>query len=209
VESPQYLCAVTETIADITNNLLDNNWPAPASHRLDSLADTPPAPVPLDSDASHDATALPPPRVRSRGPFQAPVNVVEVYMDDFILLSQQSRDERLRARRTLFECIDSVLRPLSPGDDPKRKEPNSTKKLAQGDAHWSCKKLVLGWLIDTQARTIALPPHRRARLLALLASIPRSQRRTSRQKWQALVGEIRSMALALPGVAGCSRNCNP
>jgi hypothetical protein len=202
IESPQYLCSVTETIADVANNLLAQGLHSGTPHRLDALADTAPAAGPIEPEPAPDATSLPTPTVRSRGPLQAPLNCVEVYMDDFILLSQQSRDQRVSARRTLFECIDSVLRPLSPGDNPRRKEPNLTKKLAQGDAHWSCKKVVLGWLIDTQARTISLPQHRRDRLLELLAAIPRSQRRTSRQKWQSLVGEIRSMALALPGGRG-------
>jgi hypothetical protein len=45
-------------------------------------------------------------------------------------------------------------------------------------------------------------PSLHTRLLAILETIPRSQRRTSRQKWQELVGEIKSMAMALPGGRG-------
>jgi hypothetical protein len=41
--------------------------------RHDGRTDTPPAPVP-DSEPSSDSTAPPPPRVRSRGPLQAPLN---------------------------------------------------------------------------------------------------------------------------------------
>jgi hypothetical protein len=123
-------------------------------------------------------------------------------MDGFILLSQLPRAERLNTRCTFFECIDSVIRPQSSADIPKQKEPNSVKKLAQGDAHWSQRKSILGWIINTKARTIELPPHRYARLLEILAAIPRSQNRTSRLKWQVLVGVIRSMALALPGGRG-------
>lgn len=76
------------------------------------------------------------------------------------------------------------------------------KKLSQSDAHWSQCKVILGWVLDTKVRTIALPPHRRERLLAVLEAIPRSQCRTSRQKWQELLGELRSMAIALPGGRG-------
>jgi hypothetical protein len=198
VESPQYMCAVAETIADTANQRLRNGYQSVGPHRLDELADSRPISTSPLPDVTRDHTSLPAPRVRSRGPFQAPLNVVKVYMDDFILLSQLSPSERVAARRVLFECIDAVIRPLAPGDNPNRKEPNSVKKLLQGDAYWSQRKAVLGWLIDTKARTIELPPHRRAWLLEVLASIPRTQRRTSRHKWQVLVGEIRSMALAWP-----------
>jgi hypothetical protein len=123
-------------------------------------------------------------------------------MDDFILLSQHTKLERQNSRRTVFACIDAVLHPLSPTDNPNRKEPNSTKKLAQGDAAWATRKVILGWLFDTVRRTIELPRHRADRLHSILASFPRHQRRTSCQKWQRLVGELRSMVIAIPGGRG-------
>jgi hypothetical protein len=205
IESPQYLCAVTETITDMANELFAQPVRSTAPHRLDNLADSRPpavAPTLVAPTQLMDTAAVPPPRVRSRGPFQPPLNAVDVYMDDFILLSQLPRPDRVVARRTVFECIDSVLRPISDGDNPFRKEPNSTKKLAQGDAAWSTRKVILGWLFDTVERTIELPPHRIERLQEILASVPRHQNRTSRQKWQRLVGELRSMILAIPGGRG-------
>jgi hypothetical protein len=51
-------------------------------------------------------------------------------------------------------------------------------------------------------RTIQLPPHRLDCLQFLLSSIGRHQRRTSRRKWQQLVGELHSMVLAIPGGRG-------
>ena len=60
-------------------------------------------------------------------------------------------------------------------------------------------KLVLGWIIGTEAMTIHLPPHRVERLADVLASIPITQKRTSVKKWHKVLGELRSMALALPG----------
>jgi hypothetical protein len=201
VESPQYLCSVTETIADLTNDRLAAYDLATKPHRLDALADSTPLPpaLPLLPTQQH---SLPPPIVASRGPLQKPLNQVDVFMDDFILFSQLPAPRRLKVRRTLFECIDAVLRPRAPSDNPTRKEPNSIKKLLQGDALWSTKKVVLGWLLDTKARTIKLPPHRYARLLELLDSFPPHQRRTSRRKWQCLIGELRSMVLAIPGGRG-------
>lgn len=199
VDSPQYLCAVTETVADMANELFRRDMLSHTPHRLDILADTRPAPILSVHSAS---SSIPPPPVRSLGPKQEALNTVDVYMDDFILLSQLSKEQRTAARRTVFECIDSVLRPLSPTDNPNRKEPNSVKKLAKGDAAWSTRKVVLGWLIDTRRRTIELPPHRLDRLHILLSEFSRSQRRTSRRKWQRLIGELRSMILAIPGGRG-------
>ena len=203
VDSPRYLCAITETVADLTNQRLAANDLSAVAHRLDTLADSTPA----DSDTVLPSSAsgphsLPPPVIQSRGPLQKPLCAVDVFMDDFILLAQLPKRDLAAARRTLFECIDSVLRPLEPTDNPKQKEPNSVKKLAQGDATWGTRKVVLGWIIDTVQRSIELPPHHILRLHEILSDIPRHQRRTSRKKWQCLLGELRSMILAIPGGRG-------
>jgi len=201
IDSPQYLCAVTETIADTANDRFRNGLLSAIQHRLDDLADSKPAPI-RRVDAVATKTGIPPPVVQSHGPRQRPLNTVDVYMDDFILLSQLPQDLRRAARRTVFECIDSIIRPLSPSDNPNRKEPNSVKKLAKGDAFWATEKVILGWLVDTKRRTIELPPHRLDRLHDILHQFQHSQRRTSRQKWQCLIGEWRSMILAIAGGRG-------
>ena len=115
---------------------------------------------------------------------------------------QGSKYRRTLVHRILFESLDSIFWPLSPEDNPTHKEPISVKKLKAGDAYWSQWKVVLGWLIDTLARTIELPPHRVARLRTLLASISPTQVTVSRRKWQQLLGELRSMSLALPASRG-------
>ena len=208
IDSPPYLCAITETIADLTNARLASGDLDRGFHRLDKLADSLPAPS-ADEDTPVPAVTPPPddilplPLIRSRGPLQAPLQTVDVYMDDFIALTQHQRKaDRQAMRRTLFATLDQVLRPLDPTDNPCRKEPNSTKKLAKGDSAWGTRKVILGWLIDTVSRTIELPPHRVARLQVILDSVPRHQRRTSRRIWQQLLGELRSMTLAIPGGRG-------
>ena len=126
------------------------------------------------------------------------MSYVDVFVDDFIGLSQESSNSR-RVRKILLHAIDDVLRPLEPTDHPSRREPVSLKKLRQGDCSWGTIKLVLGWVIDTVAMTIQLPPHRIDRLAEILNSIPTTQRRTSVKKWHKVLGELRSMSLALPG----------
>jgi hypothetical protein len=139
IDSPQYLCSVTETIADLANSRIRSMDLSATPHRLDELADTPPAPI-TRAAPPIPLPRIPPPSVISRGPLQKPINFVDVFMDDFIILSQLPIFDRLRVRRTLFECIDRTIRPLQDSDNPKRKEPNSVKKLLQGDACWSTEK---------------------------------------------------------------------
>jgi hypothetical protein len=76
------------------------------------------------------------------------------------------------------------------------------KKLLKGDAAWATSKSILGWTIDTVQCTVELPPHPLARIHDLLASMPSSQNRTSRRKWQQLLGELQSVVLTIPGGQG-------
>ena len=75
----------------------------------------------------------------------------------------------------------------------------SLKKLREGDGSWSTVKSVLGWVIDSEALTISLPPHRVARLKEILDKVPSTQRQISVKKWHKILGELCSMSLALPG----------
>ena len=60
----------------------------------------------------------------------------------------------------------------------------------------------MGWLIDTLSLTISLITLRMQKVQAAQAEIPRTQCRTSRQKWARLVGILRSIAPDLPGGGG-------
>jgi len=76
------------------------------------------------------------------------------------------------------------------------------KKMAKGDAKWSTRKLVLGWIIDTVRGTIELPPHRVDRLLEILSSIQPNQKQIATQSWHQIIGELRSMVSAISGARG-------
>jgi hypothetical protein len=131
-----------------------------------------------------------------------PLSYIDIFVDDFVGLAQapaRAPDNARRVRRILLHAIDDVFRPLEAGEENIRAEPVSLKKLKQGDCSWSTIKLVLGWIIDTTTMTIHLPPHRVERLWEILHSIPPDQKRTSVKKWYAILGELRSMSLALPG----------
>ena len=200
VESPPYFTAVTETACDLLNHAL-RRGDHPPPHRLEATAATQPEAAatrssPLGDFATGCAYGGPPERRKS------PLAYGDVYVDDFILAAQTTR-HRQRVMRLALHAIDAVFRPLDPSTDrPSRKEPISVKKLLQGDACWSPRKTVLGWDLDTTTETLQLPPHRLARLYSLLDAYPPTRKRVPIAEWHQLLGELRSMAAALPGSRG-------
>ena len=68
---------------------------------------------------------------------------------------------------------------------------------------WHLREKKNSSVVDTVAGTIELPPHRVVRLHEMLASFPRFRRTCSKRDLQKLVGELRSMIVAIPGGVGC------
>jgi hypothetical protein len=137
------------------------------------------------------------PRKRKGGPLA----YTDVFVDDFVQVAQGSNARLNRVRRILLHTIDSVWRGLETHDPPSRQEPASVKKMLKGDACWATVKVILGWLVDTVRGTIELPPHRAERLQELLLDAL-GRKRVSLKHWQQLLGELRSMVLAIPGGEG-------
>jgi hypothetical protein len=207
--SPPYFCAVTETVADVTNERNMRNY-HPARHPLETLANTKPPPISTNKpDARKVGTmdhsrAVPVPSSPTQlPPVRRPLGTFDIYVDDFLGVAQGNARRLQRIRRVLFHTLDEVLRPNDADDDSYCPQPISTKKLLKGDACWSTQKQVLGWLIDTIQSTLTLPLHRRERLFDILQnSIGTHQKRVSLQKWHSILGELRSMAIAIPGARG-------
>ena len=208
--SPPIFTTATETIADLANQRLQSHQLA-QPHHLDTLAESIPSPIPPHSllspalqhprptaDTAPPVLSPPDSRDPSIPPSDLPLAYVDVFVDDFMALAQGNQN-RARVRRILLHAIDEVFRPLDNKDPPTRREPVSIKKLRQGDTSWGTIKLALGWVINTIAATIHLPKHRLERLAEILASIPRHQKRISLRKWHRVLGELRSMSIALPG----------
>jgi len=155
VSSPPVFCALTETVTDLTNGLIQSNWKPPA-HQLDKIVDTAP---PTSRPPLRPGQPL---RIRHRN--RGLLRVADCYVDDFVLLAQGGRKRRRRLRQILFNWVDGSFRPPDDEDDIWKKDPNSLKKLLKGNGVLLTTKIVLGWLIDTVAGTIKLPPHRLKRL---------------------------------------------
>ena len=204
LSAPPNFCVLTETVTDLAN-APELPFPVDHPHRLEALAATLPAPepdAPVQAPVNTKAGAAMAVSLHPKGPRKKPIASYDVYMDDFLGLGQ-GRPRKLQAiRRRLFHCIDRVLRPLSPDDPATRQEPISTKKLSKGDAAWATRKVMLGWLVDSAAETIELPPRRLERLRSILHSLPRAKKRIATKKWHQILGELRSMARAIPGLRG-------
>jgi hypothetical protein len=205
-ESPPYFCSATETVTDIANDRIAK-WRNPPVHRLevDTQVDVTDEEQPSVTTTSPQLCALEFPTDRdpllvNRRARQ--LAYIDVFVDDFLGAAQGDVARLNRVCRILMDSIDLVFRPLEAGDSPTRLEPISVKKLRKGDATWSTCKKLLGWIIDSVAMTLPMPPRRLARLSELLAEIPRSQKRLSIKKWHRLLGELRSMSIALPKARG-------
>lgn len=195
--SPPNFCAVTETIADVANERI-RKWEVPPTHHLEELANTP-TPVPGQDEPVTRYTRRRDPQLPRRDRLVAST---DVFVDDFVGLAQGSQTRRNKVRRIVMGAIDDVFRPNDEYDKPTRREPISTDKLKKGDAAWETRKKILGWMLDTECMTISLPERRVKRLGEILDSIPRHQRRITKKAWHKLLGELRSMSLALPGSRG-------
>ena len=209
--SPPNFSACTETVADLANAALADPSAVAAArqapHRLDVLSESTPiaSPVPTPSHPSCAPATLPitiPSSPPVSSPYKKPVSYWDIYVDDFCGLAQGNEWRRRVVKRLLFRSLDKVFRPLDSADTPFRQEPASLKKLQKGDATWTTSKVILGWLLDTVAKTITLPPHRVERLHEILASIRPEQRVVLKKDWHKVLGELRSMSIALPGSQG-------
>jgi hypothetical protein len=207
-ESPPWFCAATETIVDVANDYCGTSWDPP-SHRLEGIASSTPTDPPT-AGVIHEPEYVPrqepelidklPPKRRRKRRRTQPCLHLDVFVDDELAVAQGSLARLQRIRRQLLHINDLVFRP-NDANDQHRKEPASVKKLRQGDASWSTVKIVLGWLIDSLKKTIQLPPHRLERLQTLLNDY-RGRKSISQKQSHRLMGELRSMALGIPGSAG-------
>ena len=213
-ESPPYFCAATETITDLANHYGRTAW-SPPLHPLEHEAAC--APPPPDDGREERLVTAPnagtPRRISglpARRPLQQrlprdPAFHVDVFVDDEIAVAQGPAPRLNRLRRQLLHINDQVFRPNDPADSPARRETISLKKLRKGDAAWSTRKTILGWNVDTIRKTLELPPHRQERLLHVLSDV-QNRKRISVRAAHKLVGELRSMLLAVSGGAGLLSN---
>lgn len=179
-ESPGYFCSASETARDIAADLAGFNGVQRElpMHRLEELIQ------------------LPPPEQGSR-PDVTPWSAIEVYVDDFILMSQEDRSGLQRLTRATLHGIESIFPPISVTQHQNGREPISEKKVNKGEAHWLVEKEVLGWLLQGANRTIELPEKKAQAIVDELRKLLR-KRKVGLNRLQKIVGKLRHAALAIP-----------
>ena len=83
-----------------------------------------------------------------------------------------------------------------------RKEQILAKKIHQGDATWSIKKVVLAWELDTRRHHLSLTPNKKVRVKAALDVIPSRTHRVSLCKQKRLLVILWSITPAVVGAHG-------
>lgn len=200
VHSPLFFTAVTKTAVDFINQALRHPRDlGDCLHYLEMLALNPAG---EDHKGSKEAQMPDSRAITIHQPaLTRLVAFSNVYIDDFISLCQGHPECYQATTRIFLHTLNCIFGPLDTGD-PNRREPVSTKKLLKGDTTWTTRKVILGWMIDTVKRTIELSPHRQECLCLILVSVSPGQWRASTKAWQKLLGELRSMSLAIPRSRG-------
>jgi hypothetical protein len=127
---------------------------------------------------------------------------VDVYVDDFDGAAQGNPSMLKGVRDTLFHTIDQVLRPRGTEDPITRQLPISEKQLGNGDACWATQKVVLGWPVDSVAKTISFTPRRTQGILEILHSLPSTKKCIAVKQCNNIVGELCSMSPVVSGLGG-------
>jgi hypothetical protein len=161
-------------VDDLANQALEALAPA-GPHRLDIFSESLAAVPEFAPSSPSDLPTLPLPSTPPRGRPQPPVKSWDVYVDDFIGMVQGTWQYRRHVKRVLLHTLDKIFRHLDLKDNKHRQEPASVKKMQKGDATWTSRNILLGWILDTVCLTLELPNHRVARLFEFLDSVPTHQ----------------------------------
>ncbi|KAG7360527.1 hypothetical protein IV203_035626 [Nitzschia inconspicua] len=162
VDSPPFLCAVTETARDIM-------------HAYEALPDLPPHPLEhhMLNLTKHDAALLHHPP--SPLPSPLPPALQEVYIDDFIALCPAQHLTRLQHHsRAMLHAIHDLFPPPDITGSTME-DPISIKKLAS-EGTWSTTKEVLGWLLNGQQRTFSITDQKFQKVTSQISTLRRRRR---------------------------------
>jgi hypothetical protein len=170
-------------------------------HRLEPRSKSAPIPEPPPVSSGPTSAELPCNQPHRWHKHQ-PLVTTDVFIDNLVMLGQGNTKKLHQIRRVLLTTLDEVFWPLEPSNSAHQRELTSVKKLLKGDGYWETCKLILGWILDTIWMTLELPAHRAKQLQEILDLIPCHQKRTSVKKWHKVLGKIRSMVLAIPGMRG-------
>ena len=139
VESAQYFCAVSKTVADLANDTTQQRRP----HPLKRLAETnPPECDPAARGVLTDINKATLEQYFRRLPkdeIAKCLDYVDVYIDNFVALCQSTKAMQRASTRRLFHNIDEVFR-ANDANNTSQRESNSIKKLKKGRMFFHSQK---------------------------------------------------------------------
>ena len=138
----------SETLTDVANALVDTDPSVPSYSAISEIPAT-------GMGSPHTPESL---------------THVDLYMDYVISAVQGAPDHQDQ----VFDGTVCSLKWLFPSLPGELKDLVSVKKLVAGEGDWTCVKEVLGWILDTEARTVTLPKRKLEELLTLV-DIPATQ----------------------------------
>jgi hypothetical protein len=181
-ESPPFFCAATETARDLAQISLDKNQQLPKHHMEDIVMNIDWSQIPAHT-AEPQLTKF--------------LTLLEVYVDDFIAITQSTDEDHLRnVTRHLLDAIDSIF--PGPATTKSNLGPAISKKKLLAEGVWETRKEILGWLIDGIHRTIALPQKKAKSLVDQLRQMRRSKATVRLKDFQKLHGRLQFTTVALP-----------
>jgi hypothetical protein len=178
-ESPGYFCSASETARDVAAELAGFEG---------RMADLPPHAFEqhIEMPDVHPGEAA--------GP--APWAAIEVFVDDFIAMSQDAA--RIpHTTRAILHGIEQVFPHPDITGHTNGKTPVSEKKVMKGEADWRVRKEVLGWLVDGRERTLELTPDKATAYAGELKKLLR-RKKIPLARFRKIVGKLRFAALCLP-----------
>ena len=184
-ESPQFFCAASETARDAAEWYVSEAIGTLPHHPLEDLTMPPEARLPATANMSGTKAI-------------AFLQLLEVYVDDFIQLAQTSDPAALRhLSRALLHGIHSVFPPPAISGH-NGEDPISQKKLIEGEGLWEVRKEILGWVMDGATRCIELAEKKQAAILKELKTIIRMRSGVPFKRIEKLVGKLRHAAIGIP-----------
>jgi hypothetical protein len=78
-------------------------------------------------------------------PTRAALAYIDVFVDDFLALRQGTPQDLCQSRRHIFHMLDLLFH-RNGASNRHRKTPSPVKKLRFGDANWTARKKLLGWV---------------------------------------------------------------
>ena len=176
-ESPPLFCSGSETARDklCTMELIQHNFEAIMMERV--------------------------PLVDTYGTPNEKVTLLEVYVDDFISMSNDIRCQHLlHTSRAMLHGIHAIFPPPAVTGHNSF-DPIAEAKLRKGERLWDITKEVMGWEFDGQEGTIQLPLLKCKKFCTLLRKLLK-KKRIKLNEFQKIAGKWQHSDFGLPGGRG-------